>query len=121
MESKQATDRKYLFHLKAANDQVILTSQMYENKESAQAGMASVQQNAPLEERYAARSGTDGRWYFVLVAGNRQVIGRSQMYAHEAIGKGVASVQKNAPVAETVDLSLRVRAAGGEGPGATLS
>ena len=75
----------------------------------------------PLEERYADRSGTDGRWYFVLVAGNRQVIGRSQMHTHEAIGKGVASVKKNAPVAETVDLSLRVRAAGGEGPGATLS
>ena len=122
-EIKEATDGKYLFNRKAANDQVILTSQMYENKESAKAGIASVQQNAPLEERYADRSGTDGRWYFVLVAGNRQVIGRSQMYTtHEAMRKGIASVnKKNAPVAETVDLSLRGRAAGGEGPGATLS
>lgn len=111
-----------MFNLKASNDQVVLTSQMYENKESAKAGIPSVQQNAPLEERYAERSATDGRWYFVLVAGNRQVIGRSQMYTtHEAIGKGIASVKKNAPVAETVDLSLRVRAAGGEGPGAPLS
>ena len=121
-EIKEATDGKYMFNLKAANDQVILTSQMYENKESAKAGIASVQQNAPLKERYEERSGTDGRWYFVLVAGNRQVIGRSQMYTtHEAMRKGIASVKKNAPVAETVDLSLRVRAAGGEGPGEPLS
>lgn len=121
-EIKEATDGKYMFHLKAANDQVVLTSQMYENKVSAKAGIASVQQNAPLEERYAETSGTDGRGYFVRAAGNRQVIGRSQMYAaHEAIGKGIASVNKNAPVAETVDLSLRLRAAGGEGPGAPLS
>jgi len=120
-EIKEAIDGKYMFNLKAANDQVILTSQTYENKESSKAGIASVQQNARLDERYSERSGTDGRWYFVLVAGNRQVIGRSQMYTtHEAMRKGIASVKKNAPVAETVDLSLRVRTAG-EGPGAPLS
>jgi uncharacterized protein len=118
-EIKEAIDGKYMFNLKAANDQVILTSQTYENKESAKAGIASVQRNAPLDERYAERSGTDGRWYFVLVAGNRQVIGRSQMYTtHEAMRKGIASIKKNAPVAETIDLSARVRSAGGEGSGA---
>ena len=43
------------------------------------------------------------------------------MYAtHEAMRKGIASVKKNAPVAETVDLSVRVRTAGGQGSGAPL-
>jgi uncharacterized protein len=121
-EIKEATDGTYMFNLKAANEQVILTSQTYENKESAKAGIASVQQNAQVDGHYAERSGTDGRWYFVLIAGNRQVIGRSQMYTtHEAMRKGIASVKKNAPVAETVDLSLRVRTAGGEGSGEPLS
>lgn len=121
-EIKETTDGKYMLNLKAANDQVILTSQTYENKESAKAGIASVHKNAPLDERYAERSGTDGRWYFVLVAGDRQVIGRSQMYTtHEAMRKGIASVKKNAPIGETVDLSHHVHVASGEGPGAPLS
>lgn len=120
-EIKEAADGKFVFNLRSANDQVILTSQTYESKESAKSGIASVKHNAPLAGRYEERSGTDGRPYFVLIAGNRQVIGRSQMYSsREAMRKGIASVKKNAPVAETVDLSARVRSAGG-GYGAPLS
>ena len=118
-EIKEATDGKYVFNLKSRNDQVILTSQTYESKESAKAGIASVMQNAPLDERYEEKSGTDGRPYFVLMAANMQVIGRSQMYSsREAMRKGIASVKKNAPVAETVDLSAHVRSAGGGRSGA---
>jgi len=113
-EIKEATDGKFVFNLRSTNDQVILTSQTYESKESAKAGIASVKQNAPSPGRYQERSGTDGRPYFVLIAGNQQVIGRSQMYSsREAMRKGLASVRKNAPVAATVDLSARVRSAGG--------
>jgi uncharacterized protein len=118
-EIKEATDGKFVFNLKSANDQVILTSQLYESKESAKAGIASVKQNAPLEERYEQKSGAHGRPYFVLIAGNKQVIGRSQMYSsREAMRKGVASVKRNAPIAETVDLSARISTAGGQGSGA---
>jgi uncharacterized protein len=120
-EIKEATDGKYVFNLKSGNDQVIFTSQTYESKESAKAGIASVKHNAPLDERYEEKSGADGRPYFVLIAANRQVIGRSQMYSsREAMRKGIASVKKNAPAAETVDLSARVRSAGG-GSGAPLT
>jgi uncharacterized protein YegP (UPF0339 family) len=118
-EIKEATDGKFMFNLKSANDQVILTSQLYETKESARAGIASVMQNAPLEERYEEKSGAGRRPYFVLIAANKQVIGRSQMYSsREAMRKGIASVKRNAPIAETVDLSARVRTAGGQGSGA---
>ena len=120
-EIKEATDGKFVFNLRSANDQVILTSQKYESKESAKVGIASVKQNAPIAGRYAEKSGSDGRPYFVLIAGNRQVIGRSQMYSsREAMRKGIASVKKNAPAAETVDLCARVRSAAG-GSGAPLS
>ena len=56
-EIKEATDGKFVFNLRSANDQVILTSQKYESKESAKAGIASVKQNAPIAGRYAEKSG----------------------------------------------------------------
>ena len=115
-EIKRAADGKFMFNLKSANDQVILTSQTYDSKESARVGIASVKQNATLDERYEEKSGADGRPYFVLIAGNRQVIGKSQMYSSvEALRKGIASVKKNAPIAEIIDLSVEAHTASGQG------
>jgi uncharacterized protein len=113
-EIKKAADGRFVFNLKAANDQVILTSQAYETKESAETGIASVKQNAGIDAHYEEKAGNDGLPYFVLHAANRQVIGRSQMYSSvEAMRKGMASVKHNAPTAQTVDLS--VHAGGGMG------
>ena len=110
-EIKRATDGKYLFNLKSANDQIILTSQTYETKENAEHGIASVKQNAAFDERYQEKVGADGAPYFVLHAGNKLVIGRSEMYSsREAMHKGMASVKKNAQAAETIDLSTHVPA-----------
>ena len=115
-EIKRATDGKFVFNLKAANDQVILTSQLYESKESAENGIASVKQNASLDERYEEKSSTDGLPYFVLRSANNQIIGRSQMYSsREAMHRGMASVKHNAPAAETTDLSAHERSAGSGG------
>jgi uncharacterized protein len=115
-EIKKATDGRFVFNLKAANDQVILTSQTYESKESAESGIASVKQNAGLDAHYEEKTGSDGLPYFVLHAANQQVIGRSQMYSsRDAMLKGIASVKHNAPLAETVDLSAQVHSAGSKG------
>ena len=115
-ELKRAADGRFVFNLKAANDQVILSSQTYETKESAEGGIASIKQNAAIDAHYEEKTGNDGLPYFVLHAANRLVIGRSQMYSsREAMHKGIASVKHNAPIAETVDLSAQVRSAGGRG------
>ncbi|MGL6112813.1 MAG: YegP family protein, partial [Rubrivivax sp.] len=42
---------QFSFVLKAANSQVILRSQPYESKASAQGGIASVQANSALDDR----------------------------------------------------------------------
>jgi uncharacterized protein YegP (UPF0339 family) len=47
-----------MFNLKAANDQIILTSQTYESKEGTEHGIASVKQNAALGERYEEKKCT---------------------------------------------------------------
>jgi len=110
-EIKRTANDKFMFNLKAANDLIILTSQMYATKENAEDGIASVRQNAALDERYEKKVGTDGKPYFVLHAANRLVIGRSETYSSpEAMQKGIASVKRNGPKAETVDLSMHARA-----------
>ena len=45
-EIKVAKNGEYVFNLKAANGQVILTSQMYKSKASCENGIASVKKNA---------------------------------------------------------------------------
>src|SRR5581483_8960088 len=97
----RAADGKYIFNLKSANDQIILTSQTYDSKEAVEAGIASVRQNASFEDRYLEKGGTEGHPHFLLIAENQQVIGKSQMYSSRgAMRKGMASVKKNAPSAE---------------------
>ena len=57
-------------------------------------GIASVQKNSLLEERYNRKEASDGRSYFNLKAGNYQIIGTSQMYK-SAAGRdaGIESVK----------------------------
>lgn len=87
---------QYSFVLKAGNGEVILRSEQYESKAAADNGIASVQKNSPLEERYDRKTASDGRTYFNLKAGNHQIIGTSQMYKSES-GRdaGIESVKVN--------------------------
>jgi uncharacterized protein YegP (UPF0339 family) len=87
---------QYSFVLKAANAQVVLRSQQYASKAAALGGIASVQVNCALDERYELATASDGRLYFNLKAANSQVIGTSQMYADQG-GRttGIESVKAN--------------------------
>jgi uncharacterized protein len=87
---------QHSFVLKAGNAEVILRSEQYESRASADNGIASVQKNSPLDERYERKTATDGRTYFNLKAGNHQVIGTSQMYKSESSRDGgIQSVKNN--------------------------
>ena len=87
---------KVSFVLKAGNAEVILRSQQYASMASAENGIASVQTNSPMDERYEKLEATDGRPYFNLKAANAQIIGTSQMYTASAgRDNGIASVKTN--------------------------
>ena len=91
---------QFRFVLKASNGQVILSSETYESKAAAENGIQSVQTNSPQEARYERKDASDGRPYFVLKAGNHQVIGTSQMYKDAATrDAGIESVKANGPEA----------------------
>lgn len=95
-ELKKAANGEFHFNLKAGNGEIILSSEMYAAKASAQAGIASVQKNCGEDGRYAKAESSNGKFYFTLKAGNNQVIGKSQMYASAASrDAGIESVKKN--------------------------
>ena len=90
------TNAKFMFNLKAENNQVILTSQAYEQKQSALEGIASVQANGPDAKNFEHKTSAAGEPYFVLKAQNGEIIGNSQMYSTKAAAEtGIASVQIN--------------------------
>ncbi|MEN9367290.1 MAG: hypothetical protein RL489_1648 [Pseudomonadota bacterium] len=96
----------FRFVLKAGNHQVILSSQSYASHAAALGGIESVRTNAALPERFDRRESKAGEPYFVLKAGNGQIIGQSEMYSSAAgMENGILSVARNAPEAELKDLS----------------
>jgi uncharacterized protein YegP (UPF0339 family) len=105
-ELKLAAGAQYMFNLKAGNHEVILTSERYKTKQSAEGGIASVQKNAADDARYQRKTAKDNSPYFVLVGTNGETIGKSEMYSSvTAMEGGIASVKKNAPGAPTKDLT----------------
>lgn len=101
---KKAKNGQFYFNLLATNGQIILTSEMYTSKSSANNGIESVRKNATIPERYDRRTNKGGKDYFVLKAANHQIIGNSEAYNSKAsMENGIKSVTKNAPGAAVDD------------------
>ena len=95
---------EFQFVLCASNGQTILTSEGYASREGCLNGIESVRANAADASRFEKRVAKDGRPYFVLKAGNHQVIGQSQMYSgDDTCDNGMASVGNHAADAVLVE------------------
>jgi len=98
------TNGELQFKLQAGNGQTILSSEGYSSKSACQNGIDSVKTNSQDDSKFDKLTASNGKPYFVLKAGNGQVIGTSQMYADEAgRDNGISSVQENAKDAEVVE------------------
>jgi uncharacterized protein YegP (UPF0339 family) len=105
-ELKLAKNGQFHFQLLAANGQIILSSEMYTTRDAALNGIASVQTNCVADERYEQKQSENDKPYFVLKAGNHQVIGQSQMYSsEESCEHGIASVKAHGESTEIRDLT----------------
>ena len=80
-ELKKAKDGQFMFNLKAANGQVILTSELYKQKSSAENGIESMRTNARREGAFETKANAKGEPYFIMKATNGQEIGRSEYYS----------------------------------------
>lgn len=107
-ELKKRKSGQFMFNLKAGNNQVILTSELYREKAGAQNGIESVKKHAVDDTNYERKNSSKGEPYFVLKASNGQMIGSSEMYSSaSAMEKGIASVKANAPRATIVDSTAK--------------
>ena len=105
-ELSNSSDGQFRFVLKAGNAETILTSEFYKQKASAQNGIASVQANSGLDERYERKVAKNGKPYFNLKAANHQIIGNSQMYSSDAsCENGINSVKTNGSTTTIKDLT----------------
>jgi uncharacterized protein YegP (UPF0339 family) len=96
---------KFHFRLKAKNGEIIMQSQGYADKKGAENGIASVEKNGTDESNFEKKEASNGKFYFVLKAGNGQIIGQSQQYKTESgRDNGIASVGKNC-AGDTKDLT----------------
>ena len=96
---------KFHFVLKAANGQVVLSSQMYASKASAKNGIESVKKNCGDDKCFERKTAKNGKFHFNILSTNGQIVGSSQMYASQSgMNNGIASVTKNAPGAETTEV-----------------
>ena len=97
---------KFRFRLKSSNGQIVLASQGYKTKVSAKNGIASVQRNAPVDERFE-RKESKGKFSFNLKAMNGLVVGTSERYETEkARDNGIKAVGRSADNARVDDLTL---------------
>ncbi len=101
---KKGSTGMFHFVLKADNHEVILTSETYSSKQGAQVGIASCRLNSPHDSRYDKRVSSANQPYFVLKAGNGEIVGNSQMYASSA-GRdaGIASCKVNGTTTRVID------------------
>ena len=105
-EITKNTKGNFHFHLKAANGEIILTSEVYKSKEAADNGIASVKKHAAKDSNFERKTAKDGSPFFALKSANHETIGMSEMYKSVAsMENGIASVAKNAPDARIVDLT----------------
>ena len=104
-ELKRSGDQ-YMFNLKAGNHEIILTSQRYTTKATAEQGIASIQKNSPDDARFERKTASNGSPYFTLTATNGQIIGSSEMYSSvSARDNGIASVKTNGPSTTVKDIT----------------
>lgn len=97
---------EFRFRLKAGNGEIILASEGYKQRASAENGIESVRTNAPSDERFERKETKNGGHMFNLKSSNGQVIGTSEVYTGTSgRDNGIESVKNNAPDANVKDLT----------------
>ena len=108
----------FMFNLKADNGEVIATSEVYVTERACNAGIASVQKNAPIaaledqtvegfekqkHPKFEVYTDKRGEFRYRLKATNGQIIAVGEGYkAKASCLKGIESIRKNAPEAPMV-------------------
>jgi uncharacterized protein YegP (UPF0339 family) len=132
-DTKQAKNGDWYFNLRAANNEIIGTSELYASKSNADRGAVAVRalvrlsrnatQLAPRRESFELFKGEDGKSYFHLRAANGEIMLGSQGYTAASSARGgIASVLANGSDSSSYEIfetnsgsyAVRLVAANGE-------
>jgi uncharacterized protein YegP (UPF0339 family) len=91
IETFDGIDGQFYFHLVAKNGEIVLRSEGYGSKQSAENGAQSVLQNAQAESAFELRDAQNGEAYFVIKAANHEVIGVSETYVSRSNAQRAAA------------------------------
>ena len=102
---KRTSNGQFRWTLKAANGEIILTSEAYVSKQGCLDGVTS-SKVCVADNNFDKKTSTSGQPYFNQLANNYQVLGTSEMYSSTfARDNGIDSVKRNAPTASIEDLT----------------
>ena len=76
IKNQEAT-QPFHFNYSSPTGEIIFVSENYTSKASALNGIESVRENSQDESNYDLRESTDEKFYFVIIAQNNEIIGRS--------------------------------------------
>jgi len=97
-------NNQFFWNLRSANNEKILTSELYNSKAGALGGIESCRVNSPLDARYRRFDDKSGSPRFSLHAANNEIIGASESYSSTAAREtGIASCKLNGPTATLDD------------------
>ncbi len=72
------------FHLRAANGEIVMMSEGYEDEDGAIVGIESLRENGRVPSRFEVLPAADGQYFFHLKAKNGEIIGQSEIYRSKA-------------------------------------
>ena len=94
-------DGSYYFHYNE-NGKIVLISEAYSSSRGRDNGIASVSKNMKLKTAYRQKRHKNGKYFFDLIAGNRQEIATSRWYDSEKGAlRGAASLRGEKPKTST--------------------
>ena len=96
----------FVFTLNTHSGQVLLTSQVYTDKNVALRMVDTARSIARRQKSYELAEAEDGQAYFVLKNARQQVIGRSEMYPDsQSVLQGILQARANTHGARLEDLT----------------
>ncbi len=80
----EGADGQFYFHLKAANNEIVLQSEGYVAKAGAENGVESVKTHGVDLDNYELLENVAGEFYFNIKAANNEIIGTSESYVSKS-------------------------------------
>lgn len=104
-ELKKTRHGFYFFNLKIGSGEIVLTSEMYQQKRKAELDILSLKNLARCDSRYERKVTSGGAPFFVFKTGNGEIICHSEMYSSiPAMEYGIEAVKRNAISAYVVHI-----------------